>query len=73
MGPIGRKFEKHCYKQSVCTISEGSNYSSGLSFVATNGGEKWMKYVAEFVRRAILPLLQEAVEKLCYAVCKHLL
>jgi hypothetical protein len=33
------KFGKHSYKQSICSISKGSNYSSGLSFTAIDAGE----------------------------------
>ena len=32
-------FGKHSYKQFLCSISKGSNYSSGLSFVAIDAGE----------------------------------
>jgi hypothetical protein len=32
-------FGKHSYKHSICSISKGSNYSSGLSFAAIDAAE----------------------------------
>ena len=70
---IRGKFGKHSHKQSICSISKGSNYSSGLSFATKDGGEIWMKFMTQFTKEHVLSLLQKAVDTLWYTICKHLL